>query len=380
MIDMFLVIYVLTSVGILLVFSLRLYLAFKKFSPPISIPLPKKIDSVSVCIPARNEAHAMTDCLERVLASDYPKLEIIVFDDSSKDDTSVLIRSFAQSGVRFVPGTDLPDGWLGKNHALEVMAKEASGRYLLFLDVDTYIKPTTISQLISHIASSNLDMLSVMPIRSDGWRGSVLFGHLRYFWELIFSKSSAPASSSSLWIIKRDKLMGSINGFNEIKTSAAPEASLAARLSLNKYSCVISDQKLSVSYEKKWRSQLETSRRLLYPKFGPAKIRTVGAILLMAICSAQFFIILSSLYYGFGKWQQAAILIAVGFTLMYGAFTRHLWTRGWWLGAILWPIIINQELILLIASIIGYYRGSITWKGRRISARPANYSSYVIDK
>ena len=44
-----------------------------------------ELPSVSVCIPARNETHAMTECLERVLASDYEKLEIIA-EDSDKND------------------------------------------------------------------------------------------------------------------------------------------------------------------------------------------------------------------------------------------------------------------------------------------------------
>ena len=63
----------------------------------------------------------MNDCLERVVASTYPKLEIIVLDDHSQDNTSALIKSFAHKGVRFVEGTKLPEGWLGKNHALQLL-------------------------------------------------------------------------------------------------------------------------------------------------------------------------------------------------------------------------------------------------------------------
>ena len=79
------------------------------------------LPSVTVCIPARNEDHALTDCLHKVLASDYEKLEIIVVDDNSVDNTSVLIKSFAHAGVRFVAGSELPEGWLGKNHSLQML-------------------------------------------------------------------------------------------------------------------------------------------------------------------------------------------------------------------------------------------------------------------
>ena len=90
-----------------------------------------EIPSVSVCIAARNETHAMTQCLERVIATDYPKLEIIVLDDGSRDDTSILIKSFAHAGVRFVEGKTLQDGWLGKNYAQYTLAKEASGKIVV---------------------------------------------------------------------------------------------------------------------------------------------------------------------------------------------------------------------------------------------------------
>ena len=146
--------------------ALDTYKIKKNYTAAIEAP------SVSVCIPARNETHAMAQCLERVLASDYKKLEIIVFDDSSTDDTSILVRSFAHAGVRFVPGTALPEGWLGRNHALEVLAREASGTYVVFMDVDTNITPTTISQLVGYMMTENLVMASVLPGRSDTGRAS----------------------------------------------------------------------------------------------------------------------------------------------------------------------------------------------------------------
>ena len=46
----------------------------------------------------------MTDALHRVIASTYPKLEIIVLDDLSADKTPALIKAFAQDGVRFIEG------------------------------------------------------------------------------------------------------------------------------------------------------------------------------------------------------------------------------------------------------------------------------------
>ena len=41
------------------------------------LPGVAELPTVTICITARNETHAMTRCLEHVVASEYPKLEII---------------------------------------------------------------------------------------------------------------------------------------------------------------------------------------------------------------------------------------------------------------------------------------------------------------
>ncbi len=59
--------------------------------------------------------------------------------------------------------TELPGGWLGKNHALYVGAQQASGDYLLFTDADVIMHPTAVSRAISFMQQGNLDHLAVSP-------------------------------------------------------------------------------------------------------------------------------------------------------------------------------------------------------------------------
>jgi glycosyltransferase involved in cell wall biosynthesis len=347
-------------------FAIQLVRAFRRFRMPHMQGLPAEVPSVSVCIPARNETHAMTQCLERVLASDYEKLEVIVFDDNSSDDTSVLVRSFAHAGVRFVAGEPLPPGWLGKNHALAILAREASGTYVVFLDVDTAIKPTTISQLIGYTVAEKAKMVSVIPRRNDTWRVSVLFGPLRYFWELVLSRKNFPASSSSLWMIARDTLLSTLGGIDAYKTDVLPETSIAAKLGAVQYRCLLSNNTLGVAYEKRWSSQVETSRRLLYPMLGKKGAVGAVALLVLTLLNVPFFVLLSGFIVGWTTVQTLAALLLVAFMLLFAAFAAWTWQSRWWLGALLWPIVIFQEFILLIYSIVGYAKGTITWKGRSI--------------
>ena len=350
--------------------GIRLYRSMKRSRLPDDVPAAVDVPSVSVCIPARNETHAMAECLERVLASDYPKLEILVFDDNSADDTSTIIRSFAQEGVRFVAGTELPEGWLGKNHALDVLAKEASGTYVLFMDVDTIIAPSTIRRVMDSLLHEKKTMVSVIPERGDGWRASVLFGHLRYFWELSVSSAVRPATASALWIIQRNVLLEDIGGLATFRSTAAPEAAIASLLGEERYKSIVSGPEAEVKYEKKWLSQVETSKRLLYPRANGTKFGALTALSSLLLLNLPFFVVLSGFVVGWSLVQLVAALALLAGMLVYGIYTHATWQRVWWAGLVVWPVVVLQELILFINSLQGYYRGTITWKGRPVSPHP----------
>jgi hypothetical protein len=56
----------------------------------------KQLPALTVAVPARNETDDLEACLESLVANDYPKLEILVYDDCSQNTrTPEIIRSFA---------------------------------------------------------------------------------------------------------------------------------------------------------------------------------------------------------------------------------------------------------------------------------------------
>ena len=357
---------------------LRLAFRLEQYRPPKvrDMPLGDEAPSVSICIPARNERHAMAGCLERVLASDYEKLEIIVFDDNSDDETSVLIRSFAHAGVRFVPGTKLPEGWLGRIHALDVLTQEASGSYLLFMDVDTYITPSTVRQSVALLRQADKTMLSVLPSRYDVWRASTLFGPLRYFWQLLLSSYRRPTASGAFLMVKRDELVR-LGGFARFKNEVLAETRLAAAFG-RAYMYVMDGGRLGVGDEKKWRSQIETSRRILYPLMRGTRI--FGAVIALFLFVFPFIGITIALVTGWWLLFLMFVVLLGAFSLLYGMYTHAVWHGKWWLGVLVWPIVIVQECIVFISSVVGYWRHTITWKGRPITASPVQVESIEINQ
>ncbi len=120
---------------------------------------------LSVIVPALNEEAAIESAMRTLLALDYPNLEIIAVDDRSADRTGYLLDSLAaeDSRLRVVHVTELPPGWLGKNHALHCAAGRADGEYLLFTDADVHFDRTTLRRAVTLASRQNLDHLVLFP-------------------------------------------------------------------------------------------------------------------------------------------------------------------------------------------------------------------------
>ncbi|WP_294393183.1 glycosyltransferase [uncultured Sphingomonas sp.] len=100
--------------------------------------------SVSVIIPAYNEERVIAGSIARVLASDYPGLQVIVADDGSLDQTSAIVAG-AFAGDPRVTLLTLQNG--GKAAALNRALRDVTGDVVIALDADTQFEPETIRRL-----------------------------------------------------------------------------------------------------------------------------------------------------------------------------------------------------------------------------------------
>ena len=120
---------------------------------------------ISVIIPACNEAKTIERAVEKRLQDNYPNLEFILIDDRSHDGTRKILREIAAKDKRIktVYIDELPEGWLGKVHALHTGVKYASGDWFLFSDADAHVKPGTLNCVILYCQSEQLDHLAIVP-------------------------------------------------------------------------------------------------------------------------------------------------------------------------------------------------------------------------
>ncbi|MGO8952802.1 MAG: glycosyltransferase [Rhodomicrobium sp.] len=101
--------------------------------------------SVSVLIPAFNEAKVIGASILRILASTHQNLHIVVIDDGSADGTSEVVRS-CFSGDPRVTLITARNG--GKARAVNLGLARAEGDIVVVLDADTQFEPSTISSLV----------------------------------------------------------------------------------------------------------------------------------------------------------------------------------------------------------------------------------------
>lgn len=129
---------------------------------------------VSICIPARDEAHNIANAVRACRALDWPDLEIVVVDDRSRDGTGILASQAAEGDprVRIIEGSEPPRGWAGKPWACMRAAGESSGELLLFVDADVQLDPGALRAMEAELRRRGLGLLSAF----GSWQ-------LEGFWE-----------------------------------------------------------------------------------------------------------------------------------------------------------------------------------------------------
>lgn len=114
------------------------------------------VPSISVVIPARNEASRLPECLSALVGA-RGVTEVIVVDDCSEDETATIARN---AGATVVNGEPLPEGWVGKVWALHQGVAAATGDWVVMLDADTRVSAMLPSAMVSRAIAERCNLLS----------------------------------------------------------------------------------------------------------------------------------------------------------------------------------------------------------------------------
>ena len=328
----------------------------------------RELPSVSVLIPARNETDDLHACLEALVASNYPKLEIIVLDDCSQNrHTPEVIRQFAQQGVRYIAGEVPSDNWLAKNFAYQQLADAANGDLLLFCGVDLQLAPGALRELVTTMLEKKKSMISILPL-NDRPRDirTLLVQPMRYAWELSLPRRlfNRPPVLSTCWLIKADVLR-SAGSFKATSRSILPESHFARFTARNDgYSFLRSNMLVS---SKPASEQQATTIRMRYPQLHrrPELVWLLSVTELLGLVAPVGLAIVAAIS---GLWLAlvASTLAYLLLCLVFLEVTGVMYGRPLVVSVVMAPIAGLYDLILLHISMYRYEFSEVQWKERNI--------------
>jgi glycosyltransferase involved in cell wall biosynthesis len=132
----------------------------KNFAPAPDADCPK----MSVIFAARDEEEKLPASLATLVAIDYPALEIIAVNDRSTDCTARILDDFVANHpqLKVVHVHELPQGWLGKPHALQRGYEASSGELLVFTDADVKFRPDALRRVVALFRERGFDHLALL--------------------------------------------------------------------------------------------------------------------------------------------------------------------------------------------------------------------------
>lgn len=127
--------------------AMVIYLAFAHYRDPSLDPVPVLTTPFVSCLVAvKNEEDVITQCVDSLFASDYPRFEVIVVNDGSTDATPQLLSELQgrHPGLRVIT---LPES-VGKKRALTRGVQDATGEVFVFSDSDCVVEPDAIGRIV----------------------------------------------------------------------------------------------------------------------------------------------------------------------------------------------------------------------------------------
>lgn len=332
---------------------------------------------LSVIVPACNEAKTIEPALRSLLEVDYPKLEIIAINDRSDDETGELIEKVAAEDdrVRPIHIEQLPEGWLGKTHALHRGAAVATGEWLLFTDADVHYEPGALEHAVGAAIAQTMDHLTLVPdIHTHGLLGSALyetFGMLLLL-STRLDRVSNPGTEDFMGIgafnLVRAEVFERSEGFERIRMEIADDFGLAMVINEagGRTGAAYAPDDLSLEWYPSMGAMIRGLRKNAFAvmcRF--SYVRAVAMVALMV-----FFIVGPFVGIAIGlsapellPWPWVCTALAVLATAVHAVVYAHIWDRPL-LAQLLIPV--GQLLVAwtMVRSAAHYWRNNgVDWRG-----------------
>lgn len=340
-------------------------------------PEPTAWPTVSLIIAARDEADDVEAALRARLDDGYPALEVVAVNDRSTDETGAILDRIAAEDPRLkvIHVDTLPDGWLGKLHAMHRGVEASTGEWVLLSDADVHFAPGTLRRVLAACAARGLDHFSALPtfrpqrpmldaVINVFGRNLILAGRL---WAVTDPKSDA-AVGGGLFNLFRREAYRRTQGLPWLKLEVADDVALAQMLKASGartavYDCI---GWISLDFYPSVRGfvlGVEKNSFAVLGRYSIARLIATSALLL-----AIDFGWLAGLAL---PWPAARLVAAVTGAAMVVVSAAAVWRMGRKLSRV--PLLPLATLVFVYAAmrggIMSLRRGGVMWRGTLYETR-----------
>jgi len=198
--------------------------------------------SLTVVVPALNEEATVGECLERLLAQEYDPLRIVAVNDRSTDGTGTVMDALAAKypeRLRVVHIVELPDGWLGKTHAMATAAAlEPKSEYLLFTDADVLFRKDALRRTMKFVVESDADHMVTLPTMIlKRWDEAALIGFFEVCslwaarpWKVADPEAKRDAVGVGAFNLLRRSAYEQVGGYEALRMEIIEDLGIARRV------------------------------------------------------------------------------------------------------------------------------------------------------
>ena len=212
-----------------------------------SVALALASTSLTVVVPAYNEAANIAACLTSLLRSEDPcgDWQVLLVDDRSSDATVAIAEAAAGACGATEPRFSLLDAgprpvgerWVGKNWACSRAMEQVVSEWVLFVDADVRLQPATLRRALAQATMDGADLLSLAPRLSCGclaeWLVQPIMASLLglgFPIEAANDPDSPVAFAAGPFMLFRRSVYAAIGGHRDLAAEVVEDLALARRI------------------------------------------------------------------------------------------------------------------------------------------------------
>ena len=332
--------------------------------------------SVSIFMPARNEAEIIDRSCRGVLEQGRCIASMVVIDDNSKDDTSKILKNLSEEYVplKVIRREVLEPGVCGKPSALAWAYEQSATKkpWLLFIDADVVLAPGALDYLVRWAQAHKCDMVTGYPEQKLGsWLEKIVmpsvmaFVGAAYPFQKVTDKNSTLAFANGQLILVRREVYENIGGHRAVQNQVLEDVALAKLLKRAGAQLGILDLR-GLAETRMYANQSELIEGWSKNLFLLLEQKTLKTILLSVLlpllgCSGLLALLSLDPIYGFAAFifvtsMQMSIRYLLKVPVAWGFFSSF--------GSLYLSFLLLRSLLLHTVV------HSVTWKGRRYENAP----------